>query len=86
MFTAGDVQARLDIRPFNPVRVVASSGQSYNLTHPELVLVTRRFLVVGVASNENPSHFDSSSRIAILHISDLQDIPRPPSGEKNGVG
>jgi len=84
MFTADDIQSRLRERPFVPVRVVTSSGQSYDVTHPELVLVGRRSLIIGTASNENPSQFESASRVAVLHVTDLQDIPRQGTASGNG--
>ena len=81
MLSADDIQARLRERPFNPMRLVTSSGQSYDITHPELVLVGRRSLIIGTASNENPSQFESVSRVAIIHITDLQDVPSAPASE-----
>lgn len=84
MFTADDIQARLHERPFVPVRLVTSSGQSYDITHPDLVLVGRRFLIIGTASNENPSQIESASRVAVLHVADLRDIPRQSATDLNG--
>ena len=79
MFTADDVHNRIRERPFVPVRVVTSSSQTYDVTHPDLVLIGRRTLVIGAASNENPSHFETISRVAIMHITDLQDLPGAPT-------
>jgi hypothetical protein len=84
MFTADDIQARLHERPFIPVQLVTSSGQSYDITHPDLVLVGRRFLIIGTASNENPTQIEAASRVALLHVADLQDIPRPAPTDTNG--
>jgi hypothetical protein len=84
MFTADDIQARLRERPFIPVRLVTNSGQSYDISHPELVLVGRRSLIIGTASNENPSQFESTSRVALLHVADLQDIPPLEIQDSNG--
>ena len=81
MFTADDIQARLHERPFVPVRLVTSSGQSYDITHPDLVLVGRRFLIIGTASNENPRQIEAASHVSVLHVSDLQDIPRTTSAQ-----
>ena len=86
MFTADDIQARLHERPFVPVRVVTSSGQAYDVTHPDLIWVGRRSLFIGVASNENPTQFETASRVAIMHVTDLQDMPRPASADTNGAG
>jgi hypothetical protein len=86
MFTADDVQARIRERPFVPVRVVTSSGQTYDITHPDLVLIGRRALVIGTASNENPTQFDVASRVAIMHITDMQDLPGSSTGANGPAG
>jgi hypothetical protein len=85
MFSADDIQARIRERPFVPVRVVTSSVQTYDVSHPDLVLIARRFLVVGVASNENPAQAETVSRVAIMHITDLQDLPIAPGTSTNGA-
>ncbi len=84
MFTADDIQARLRERPFVPVRLVTSSGQAYDISHPELVMVGRRSLIIGTASNDNPTQFEIASRVALLHVADLQDIPPLASPGTNG--
>ena len=84
MFTANSIQARLKEHPLVPVRIVTSSGQSYDVTHPDLVLVAKQWLIIGKPSNENPSQIEGASRVAILHIADLQDIPHPPFPGVNG--
>jgi hypothetical protein len=84
MFTSEDLRARLKGKPFVPVRIVTSSGQSYDITHPDLVVIGKRDLFIGIPSNDNPDIYDASSRIAILHISDMQDIPRVSSPGTNG--
>ena len=84
MFTADDIQGRLRERPFVPVRLVTSSGQSYDITHPDLVLVGRRFLIIGTASNDNPTQIEAASRVAVFHVTDLQDVPHPAPSDGNG--
>jgi hypothetical protein len=84
MFTADDIQARLREKPFVPIRLITSSGQSYDVTHPELVLVGRRSLIIGTANNENPSQFEAVSRVALLHVTDVQDAPNPSPATGNG--
>ena len=84
MFSPEDIQARLREQPFVPLRVVTSSGQMYDITHPDLVVVGRRSVMIGVASNENPAHYDTITRVALMHITDLQDVPRPATNDTNG--
>jgi hypothetical protein len=84
MFTADDIQTRIRERPFVPVRIITSSGQAYDVYHPDLVMIGRRALLIGTASTENPSQFEQASRVAILHVSDLQDLPTPAPPSSNG--
>jgi hypothetical protein len=84
MFNADDIQKRLKDAPFIPVRIVTSSGESYDVTHPDLVWVSKRWIMVGKPSNSRPGQIDDASRVAILHITDLQDISQPPIAGANG--
>jgi hypothetical protein len=84
MFSAEGIQTRLREKPFVPLRVVTSSGQAYDITHPDLVLVGKRSLIIGTANNDNPTQFEVANRIALMHVTDLQDIPKPAATDKNG--
>jgi hypothetical protein len=86
MFSADDIQARLREKPFVPVRIISTSGQAYDVHHPELVLVGKRFLIIGTPSNDNPSQFEVANRVAVLHVVDLQDLPVQKSSGAAGNG
>jgi hypothetical protein len=86
MFSSNDIQARIQERPFRPLRVVTSSGQSYDVRHPELVIVGRRDMIIGTGSNDNPTVYEVANRVAIMHVTDLQDLPEPSTPGKNGPG
>jgi hypothetical protein len=74
MFTAEDIQARLREQPFRPLRIVASSGQTYAVRHPDLVWVGDRFLVIGTPLARNPTLVDQVARVSLVHVTDLQDL------------
>ena len=85
MINSSDIDAKLKERPFVPFRVIMSSGQYYDLYHPDLVLVGKRHLFVGTASEVNPTMFDRSSLLSILHVAALEALPiESASAEKNG--
>ena len=59
LFTPDDVQARIkDQQPFVPVQLVTTTGQTYDIRHPELVVVAQHFLFVGLPSSKNPTQAD----------------------------
>ena len=85
MFTMEDVGARFRHRPFTPVRVRTSSGESYDVMHPEQVLVGRREFVIGIGTREEPTYHDRLARISLLHITAMEDLP-VKKGKSNGNG
>jgi hypothetical protein len=81
MLTSNDIRNRLSQRPFLPVRIVTSSGESYTVTHPDLVLVGRREITIGIATPQYPTDYEQLARVSILHITALEDLPiSAPSG------
>ena len=86
MFSADDIQARLRQQPFGPLRIVTTTGATYDVHHPELVLVGRRFLMVGLPSAENPTQAEQVTRVSLLQVTELQDLPQPQSASGNGEG
>lgn len=60
----------LSQQPFRPFRLVMSSGQSYEIRHPEMALLTGTSLLVGTGEVEDgvPKDFKicSFQQIAIL--------------------
>ncbi len=46
--TADTFREILKRQPFEPFRIVMSSGESYNVMHPEMVLVTSKSLVLAL--------------------------------------
>jgi hypothetical protein len=82
MFAPEDILERLKARPFVPVRIVTTTA-AHEIQHPDLVLVGRRYIEIGIASRENPETFDHISRVAILHITALEDMV-PPKRKGNG--
>ncbi len=77
MFNSDDIQSRLRQQPFVPVRIIINSGQTFDVFHPDLVLVGCRDMIIAMASNENPAQYDRTTRIPIMHVAALEDLPSP---------
>ncbi len=78
MLTADDIRDRVRLRPFLPLRLVTSSGETYDVYHPDLIMLGRREVTVGIPSGESPTYYDRQARIAIMHITALHDLPAAP--------
>jgi hypothetical protein len=62
----------LATRPFRPFRVVMSSGQSYEVRHPEMAFVTKTDLLVGIDVEDGvPAEFKICS---LLHVTAIEPL------------
>ncbi len=85
MFSASDIQERLREKPFRPLRIIVSEGQQFEIRHPDLVLVGRHDLMIGFPGPDSPTIYDRVTRVALVHIVALEDLPAP-SPPSNGQG
>jgi hypothetical protein len=60
-------------RPFEPVRITLSSGQAFEIRHPEMAMLTRTSLLIGVdADNEGvPAEFKI---LSLLHVTTIEPM------------
>lgn len=84
MFTAEVVLARVRKQPFEPIRFVTSSGESYDVYHPEMVWVGRREIQVGTPTRQDPAVYERFASLSLLHLAAMERIP--PKGKRaNGT-
>jgi hypothetical protein len=77
--TFGDL---LSARPFRPFRLVMSSGLVYEVRHPEMALLTRTSILVGVdvADDGVPAEFKICS---LLHVTAVEPHPGGPASSRS---
>ena len=75
--TLDTIPELLSRRPFEPFRVVTSSGQSYEVRHPEMVLRMRNGLYIGLGGHGTVA--DRAAFVSLLHISSVET---PLNGRK----
>lgn len=71
--TAETFKEILHRQPFDPIRVVMSSGEHFDILHPELVLVTAKALVLVIPDSAHPE----GERLAFcsyLHIAHVETL------------
>jgi hypothetical protein len=85
MFTAEDIQARLRGQRFTPLRIVTTTGETYDIHHPDLVMTGRRFLMIGLPTSDNPTVAEQVTRLALVHVAELRDLhsSAPPANGKS---
>jgi hypothetical protein len=64
-------------RPFSPYRIHTTEGRSYDIRHPDQVIVLRSRVVIGVGGeNGVPDHIE---HVALLHVVRIEELEPQPS-------
>jgi hypothetical protein len=63
----------LSQKPFKPFRLVMSSGQTHDVRHPEMALLTRTSILVGIDQTDEgvPAEFKICS---LLHVTAIEPL------------
>jgi len=63
----------LTARPFKPFRLVMSSGERYEVRHPEMAFLTRSDILVGIDDTRDgvPADFKICS---LLHVTSIEPL------------
>ena len=66
-------------QPFKPFRLVMSSGQTYEVRHPEMALVTKSDILVGIDIEDDgvPAEFKICS---MLHVTAVEPLDARSNG------
>jgi hypothetical protein len=73
MMTVQTFRELLSRQPFKPFRLVLSSGQTYEVRHPEMAWLTRTDILVGIDDSEDgvPAEFKICS---LLHVTTIEPL------------
>ena len=75
-----DIREFLQRRPFQPFRLTLTDGRTYEVRHPELAMVGRSTVIVGLpAPGEVEPVFDRAVTVSLLHIMQMQPVESPGS-------
>jgi hypothetical protein len=68
-------------RPFRPFRLVMSSGQTYEIRHPEMAWMTRTDILVGIDETDEgvPAEFRICS---LLHVTAIEPLSPTSAGPR----
>jgi hypothetical protein len=69
-------------QPFEPFRIVLSTGDVFDIRHPDLIMVGRRSAVLGITNQEEATVYDRTYQVDLRHIVGIQNLPQPSPPEK----
>lgn len=78
-----DFRDLLASQPFQPFRIVLSSGESYEVRHPEMAWLTRTTLFVGI--DEDFKGIPGRAKMcSLLHITVVELLPAAGAKKRSG--
>jgi len=65
--------------PFEPFRVILTTGDAYDIRHPDLIMVGRRSAIIGFPCKGEATVYDRTIKVDLRHIVGIEDLPLSPS-------
>ena len=73
-----DLDAELHKEPFQPFRIVTTTGKSYDVTLRDrpMLWIGKRTVLIGMRVPETDPYFDRYEVVSLVHIVRLEPIPQ----------
>ncbi|MFL5241708.1 MAG: hypothetical protein ACJ8FY_06340 [Gemmataceae bacterium] len=72
-------------RPFVPVRVYLSDGTTYDIRHPEMALLTRSTIDIGLTAQQGSTIADKVVYCSLIHIEKADQV-QEEKDRHSGIG
>jgi hypothetical protein len=76
--TQDDLQQAARRQPFEPFRVVLTTGATYDIRHPDLIMVGRRAAVIGITNEPAGTAFDRTFKVDLFQVIGIEELPASP--------
>ncbi len=70
--------------PFQPFRLVLTTGEKFDIRRPDLIMVGRRSAMIGLTNDPNGTAYDRSIKVDLLHVVGIEELPVSPPPSANG--
>jgi hypothetical protein len=81
MMAPQDLESELKKEPFQPFRIVTTTGKAYDITLRDrpMVWIGKRTVLIGFRVPETDPYFDRYEVVSLVHIVRLEPIPQAQS-------
>ncbi len=73
-----DILSFVRTQPFRPFRLTLTDGRTYDIGHPELAMVGRSTVTVGIpVPDEREPVYDRLVTVSLLHVMQIEPVDAP---------
>jgi hypothetical protein len=74
--------------PFRPFRIFISTGETFDIRHPDMIWPTNGAVHIGIPAPGGPVDAPDAGRmVSLYHIQKIETLPAPPpAAGSNGSG
>ena len=84
--THEELQSMARRQPFEPFRVILTTGATYAVRHPDLIMVGRRSAIIGVTKRPDGTYYENTIQVELLHVVGVEGIAMSPSSPNGPTG
>lgn len=77
--TQDEIREAARRQPFEPFRLVLTTGDRYDIRHPDLIMVGRRSAVIGIVNEPNGFAYDRTIKVDLMHVVAIEELSSPPA-------
>jgi hypothetical protein len=79
--TQEELQKAARRQPFEPFCLILTTGATYDIRHPDLIMVGSRSAMIGITHQPDKTVYDYTVKVDFLHIFAIEGLPvsSPPS-------
>ena len=76
--TSDELRAAARRQPFEPFRLVLTTGTTYDVRHPDLIMVGQRSAIIGITNQPNGAVYHHTINFDLLHVVGIEELPSSP--------
>jgi hypothetical protein len=76
-----ELRELLTTRPFVPLRIHLTDGKSFDIRHPDNVLVLRSRVDIGVPTDSSTGILDRVEHCSLLHVVRVEELQGTPQSD-----
>jgi hypothetical protein len=81
-----DLRDRLREHLFRPFRLVLTEGTTYEVRHPELFMLSKRSVVIGLPGHPSETVYERTTLVDLFHIVRLEPLEATTAPGQSGNG